>query len=262
MADELDRVARVIDSVVRDARIPRRREREELRRELWTHFEESGTSPQELALALGRFGEPAALAGCFRAVYRREYLLFHALKLAVSLLASAVVALLIDTVANLRPGLLPGSAVWRLAPEFSRTALISVAVALGAVSVWEALRRPFRLSRGALSIALYALASLLAQAILGSGSGFAFVAAGALIAVVYATSRLEIRPAGLLAAYLAIFLIIYLVHRGVTAPVGVAQSLVVSAALLAVWASSLAIQSRLDRAFSGLAEGVEATEKT
>jgi hypothetical protein len=255
MDDERERVERLIESLVRAARIPRRRDREELRRELWTHFEESGLSPEELGPALARFGDGEQLAAGFRHVYRRAFLLVYVLKLGASALGSAVVALLIQVAANLRFGgmrLGGGAVLWRLAPDFSRTALVSVAVALGAVAAWESLRRPFELTRGLLSLALYGLASLAVQELFGRGAE-AFLPALVIVALGYATSRLEIRPSGLLLAYVAFSIVIYGAHQAAqVSSLGIARSLSISAALLAVWAASLAILARVDRAFRGL----------
>jgi hypothetical protein len=205
-----------------------------------------------MAGALARFGDPGALAGCFRKVYRSQYLLFYGLKLGASLLASGLAALVIQAAANLRP--VAGAETWHLAPAFPKTALLSVAMALGAVAVWEGLRRPLQWGRGVLSTVLYVLVSLLVQAALGRGLG-TFVAAVALVAIGYATSRLKMRPAGLLAAYLAFSLTLYTVHLAVPASrIGPFDALAVGAALAAVWSASLAILSGVDRAFLGLME--------
>jgi hypothetical protein len=253
MVDDLQRVSVLIDEVVRGARLPRRRQREELRRELWSHFEESGLAPEQVAAVVGRFGDTALVARSFGRVYRRDHLLFYLLKLAASLVASGGVALLIQTAANLRSG--GRVVVWRLAPalapSFPKSALISVAVALGAVAAWESLRRPFSAARVLSSAGLYVLASLAVQVLFGRGME-AFLAALVFLALGLATSRFETRPAGLLAAYLAFSIAIYAVHQQVGGAWSLPRALASAAALLAVWAASLTILSRLDRAFSGL----------
>jgi hypothetical protein len=250
---DLARVSRLIDDVVRGARIPLRRSREELRAELWSHFEERARTPGGLVAAMAGFGDPAALAQGFRHVYTRDYRLAYLLKLAASLVASALAALLVQVAANLRVGRsLDGGSPWSLGPGFPKSALISIGVALGAVAAWEALRRPLALRRGLLAISLYVLAALAVQLAFGYGAQ-AFVAAVMIVALGYATSRLETRPRGLLAAYLAFSIAIYGIHRAAAAGgMGLAAALAVSAAFLAVWAASLAIVSRADRAFHGL----------
>jgi len=247
---DLAQASRLIDEVVRGARIPWRRGREELRAELWTHFEESAKEGNDLAGALARLGDPAALAQGFRHVYRRDYRLFYCAKLAASLIASALAAVLVQLAVNLRVG--GGAALWRLAPAFPRAAVVSIAVALGAVAAWETLRRPFAAKRGLLAVTLYALASLSVQLAFGRG-GDAFLAGLLIVALGYATSRLRVRPAGLAAAYLAFSILIYGAHRAASAgAIKLLPALAMSAALLAVWAASLAILARVDRAFSGL----------
>jgi hypothetical protein len=247
---DLARVCRAIDEVVRGARIPWRRGREELRAELWSHFEESGREAGGLGGALARLGDPAALAQGFRHVYRRDYRLFYLGKLAASLLASALVAVAVQIAVNLRVG--GGAALWRLAPAFPKAAVVSVAVALGAVAAWESLRRPFSPRRGLVAVALYLLASLSVQLAFGRGVA-AFMAGLVIVALGYATSRLQIRPARLAAAYLAFSIFVYGAHRAAAAgAMPLLPALATSAALLAVWAASLAILARVDRAFRGL----------
>jgi hypothetical protein len=249
-AEDRARVSRLIDEVVRGARIPWRRGREELRSELWTHFEDSAEAGNDLAGALARLGDPAALARGFRHVYRIGYRLCYCAKLAASLVASAVVAVLVQIAVNLRVD--GGAALWRLAPGFPKAAVVSIAVALGAVAAWESLRRPFAATRCLLAVTLYALASLSVQLAFGRG-GAAFLAGLSIVALGSATSRLRIRPAGLAAAYLAFSILIYGAHRAASAgAIELFPALAMSAALLAVWAASLAILARVDRAFSGL----------
>jgi hypothetical protein len=247
---DLARVSRVIDEVVRGARIPWRRGREQLRAELWSHFEESGREAGGLGGALARLGDPAALAQGFRHVYRHDYRLLYLGKLAASLIASALVAVGVQLAVNLRVG--GGAALWRLAPAFPKATAVSVAVALGAVGAWEALRRPFSPQRGLLAAALYLLASLAVQVAFGRGVA-AFMAGLVIVGLGYATSRLQIRPARLAAAYLAFSIFVYGAHRAAAAgAMPLLPALATSAALLAVWAASLAILARVDRAFRGL----------
>lgn len=54
--DERKSVAAVIERLVKEANVPDERARDELRRELESHFEESGSSPDAVRAALSRFG--------------------------------------------------------------------------------------------------------------------------------------------------------------------------------------------------------------
>ena len=63
---EDERVAAFIDRVVAGARIPSRAARDDLRRELWTHFEEAGTSADAVREAMRRFGAEAMITESLR----------------------------------------------------------------------------------------------------------------------------------------------------------------------------------------------------
>ena len=51
---EPEAVAAFIERIVAGAQIASRAERDNLRRELWTHFDETGTSPEAVDSALPR----------------------------------------------------------------------------------------------------------------------------------------------------------------------------------------------------------------
>jgi hypothetical protein len=139
-----------VDQIIRDSRIPRRRQRDELRRELLAHFEDAGESPEAQADALRRFGDPSAVTAAWRRAYRLEYLLVYCAKIATSIAASVAGTLFIEVVANLRVGV--EAEVWRLAPGFSHAAALAVGIVVGLVAIREAIRPPFDL-RHALPIA-------------------------------------------------------------------------------------------------------------
>ena len=60
----------LIERIVAGARIPSRVDRDDLRRELWTHFEEAGTSPAAVEDTLRRFGAESSITESLRRVYR------------------------------------------------------------------------------------------------------------------------------------------------------------------------------------------------
>jgi hypothetical protein len=62
-------VAAFIEHVVRGARIPSGAARDDLRRELWTHFEDAGTPPDDVREAMRRFGAEAMVTASLRRVY-------------------------------------------------------------------------------------------------------------------------------------------------------------------------------------------------
>jgi predicted permease len=59
----------LIDRLVREANLPNDQARDELRRELESHFEESGNSPDAIRSAVRRFGSTAAVSEGFRHAY-------------------------------------------------------------------------------------------------------------------------------------------------------------------------------------------------
>src|SRR2546427_473935 len=77
-------------------------DREDLRRELWTHFEESGTAPEAVQSALRRFGAEAMVTESLRRVYRWDYACLYLAKIAASIIASLTAALLLEVLVNLR----------------------------------------------------------------------------------------------------------------------------------------------------------------
>ena len=60
-----DEIAVVIERIVAASGVGGERQREELRRELWTHFEEAGFAPE----ALRRFGSARDIAAALRRVH-------------------------------------------------------------------------------------------------------------------------------------------------------------------------------------------------
>lgn len=96
-------LAALIDRIVADARIPGRRERDDLRRELHTHFEDAARVHGSIGDAIAGFGSVEDIASRLRGVYRAQRLLVHALRIATGLTAAIVAALAIE-LAMSRPG--------------------------------------------------------------------------------------------------------------------------------------------------------------
>ncbi|MGH7577737.1 MAG: ADOP family duplicated permease [Longimicrobiales bacterium] len=64
-------VVGLVNRLVREANLPSARERDELRRELLSHFDAVGSSPEALRAAIERFGDTQAVTDGFRRAYRR-----------------------------------------------------------------------------------------------------------------------------------------------------------------------------------------------
>jgi hypothetical protein len=243
---EHDTVAAFIDRVVAGARIPSRAERDDIRRELWTHFEEAGTEPEALRGALQRFGAEAMVTESFRHVYRWDYLFLYLLKIAASITASVAVALMIQVVVNLRVEM--QAEVWRLAPGFTHGAGLSVGVVLALVTAWEIVRRPFNLRRAAIAISAYAAVCILVQSLFLGGAG-AFLTPTILVVLGYLCSKFESRLAKLLLTFGAFAGAIYGTHLMLSVAFGATRALASSAVLVAVWSSTGVILARVDHAF-------------
>ena len=241
-----DTVAALIERVVGRAQIPSRARRDDLRRELWTHFEEIGTSPEAGREAIRRFGADVPIAESLRQIYRWDYACWYLAKIAASIVASIAAALLIQVLVNLRVEL--QAEVWRLAPGFSRAAGMSVAVVLGLITAWEVARPPFNRARAAVAITAYIVVCGLAQVLFTIGLG-AFVSATVLVGIGYLCSKLESRPSRLLVLDGAFAAALYLNHLVLSVAFGPRRALLAGAVLAAVWSSTVLILRRVDRVF-------------
>lgn len=177
----------LIDRIVRDARVPGARRRDELRRELAAHFEDATDRSESLR----RFGDPDALARCWQSMYRRERTLRYLMKLALWAAASCGAAM--------------GIALASAPPAaFSYRAVPGTVVALVLVILREA-TRPFATSRVIARLRMYAITTGAAKLLqtfivlivieyaLHAGRGLAFginrvVPAAAALAAVWAAT--------------------------------------------------------------------------
>jgi hypothetical protein len=242
-------VADLIERIVRDARMPGRASRQQLREELWTHFAAAGSSPEAVRHAMERFGDVELVTTAFRFVYRWPYFVLYLVKIAASVILSMAVALVIQVLVNLR--LEFQAEVWRLAPGFSQAAVVSVGVVLGLATAWESVRRPFDPRRAIVAILSY-FAICVSVAFLGGRAIGVFGPATLLVVLGYLCSRLGLRPRNLLLTFAVFAVAIYGIHQAVSVAVGPERALVTSAVLIAIWASTVTILSRFDHAFGHL----------
>jgi hypothetical protein len=247
--DEQQSVTDLIERIVRDARLPGRAARQQLREELRSHFAAVGSSPEALREAMHHFGNPEMLTTAFRYVYRWDYAVLYVLKIAASVIVSMAVALVIQVLVNLR--LEVQAEVWRLAPGFSKAAIISVGVVFGLATAWEGVRRPFDSRRATVALLSYA-AVWVSVVVLGGSAIGVFGPATLLVSLGYLCSRLGLRPGRLVLTFAAFAAAIYGIHQTVNVSVPPAQALLTSGVLLAVWASTVVILSQFDHAFGHL----------
>jgi hypothetical protein len=104
-----DRVAAFIEDVLARSRIPSRREREDLRRELLAHFDDAVRARGSIDAAFAEFGLADDVASRLRVVYRTQQRLAHALRVIAGLTVSLAVALGIELAVS-RPGAFRGMA--------------------------------------------------------------------------------------------------------------------------------------------------------
>jgi hypothetical protein len=131
--DERD-ASELIDRVIREAQIRNPREREELRRELESHFAE-GNRSESAREAMVRFGNPSRIGAELARVHRVSRFAIYFARLLIAIVASVGAALAIQLVANLRVG--SASEALALGPGFRRSTLFSAIIIIVLVAAWE-----------------------------------------------------------------------------------------------------------------------------
>jgi hypothetical protein len=250
MGDQ-EAVGALIERIIARARIPGAAQRDDLRRELWTHFEEASDSADSTREAVRRFGAETEVGQSLRDIYRWDYALWYFAKIAAAIVASTGAALLIQVLANLRVEL--QAEAFRLAPGFLRASGMSVAVVLGLVTLWEAARRPFSRSRAAVAVSAYVAICLVVRFLFLNGVG-ALITATVLVGIGYVCSKLERWPSRLFVLVGAFAAALYVNHAFLSVAFGPRRALIAGAILGAVWSSTFAILNRVDRAFGSVIE--------
>jgi hypothetical protein len=209
-----ERVAALVERIVAEAGLADDRARDELRRELTSHFEEAGAAtaagdPAEaLRAALARFGDPGAVGAHLRRAHGRTFVLWYAVKIAVAVGISLAVALAVQFLASVR--IVSGESVdLRLASGYLRGLGFLAAVVLLVAAAWELDVEPLCV-------------------------------------------RLERRPLRLAAALGLAFAGVLAVHEVARHVIPPAFALVGAATVVVVWACTLAVLARVDLAFHDL----------
>lgn len=147
-----ERLAALIEQIVRDAHLNSGRARDDLRRELESHFAEFEQRPQALREAIERFGNPADVSARIRDAHHRARSVRTFLRIGTALAASAGAALLLQIGANLRVN--SRTQTIAFAPGFAVSAAFSAFIIVVLIGAWELdidslcsrlERRPFRL---------------------------------------------------------------------------------------------------------------------
>lgn len=235
-----------INRIVSGARLPSRADREDLRRELWTHFESAEESLEGRPDAMQRFGAEEAIVASLRRVYRWDYVLFYSAKVAAALVASLAAAFLIQILVNIR--LQGDAALWRLAPGFWNAMAVSSAIVFGLIMAWEIDRRPFNGRRAAIVLSGYVLVCAVVQVL--SGRSAPLFTATALVGLGYLCWKLKRWVDRLLLTLGAYALALYSTHAALSVSFGPTRALLAGGIYVAVCASTALIQARIHGIFA------------
>lgn len=247
---EQEAVGALIERIVGGARIPSRAKRDALRRELWSHFEDAGASPEALRQAIRRFGAESTVTESLRRSYRTDFAWFYLGKIGVAIAASAALAMLIQLLARLRLG---AAAAVSLAPGLARAVGVSLALVLALVAAWEATRRPFGRAKAGLAVGTYALTCLVARLLLVPALG-ALLTASILAGLAWILVGFEGRLVRILPVVGVFAAALYAEHRALGVAFEPPRALLAGALLAGVWLSTVRILARVDRAFVSVFE--------
>jgi hypothetical protein len=244
-----DDINAFIERIVEAACIPNRRRRDELRRELRSHFEESGPESESLDAAVARFGSTAHIGDSFRKIYRRDYTAFYVAKIGGCVAAATIAAILIEAIASLR---LAGDVdAWSLSPRFAHATAFGVVLTVAVVAAAEAARAPFAWSRALVSLAGFAVVSAVALWLNESSAGALVTASLLAVIGVCVVRNTATWPFRVLLTLTAFAVAEYLRHQSLGITFGPVRALMAGAILLMLWASTMAIVAFADRAFGG-----------
>lgn len=243
---ERDRVLALVEEVVAKARIPSRRERDDLRRELLAHFEDAGASAEAVEAAIARFGAPADVASRLTRVYRFSYRAAYGFKLAAGVILSTAAAGLIELGIEIvnHFGRLPRSA------DLGRPAFLAAALVVSLIAATEALRRPFSGVR--LSIGAAAYGAIAGCAIWWLPFASRAVETACVLTLIFLGRRIVPRSVRPIAAGLAFAGAEYGLHEMLGVALGPVRAVTAGGVLLAIAATTAAILGSADRTFARL----------
>jgi hypothetical protein len=128
-------LAGFIDGIVRASKIPDALAREELRRELESHFAEAGDTADALRNAVDRFGSPADVSRALERTHRRSRFFTSLLRIVTAVAAASIVAVAIQLIANLHVDA-QGNIVG-LGRGFGRSVAFATMIVVALVAAWE-----------------------------------------------------------------------------------------------------------------------------
>ena len=128
-------LAEFIDRIVRESKIPYAHAREELRRELESHFADAGGTPEALRAAVERFGRPGDVSGALERTHRHRRFLTSLLRIVTAVAAAWIVAVAIQLLANLHVD--AHRNIIGLGPGFGRSVAFATTIVVALVAAWE-----------------------------------------------------------------------------------------------------------------------------
>ena len=229
-----------IERIVLGARLPTDAARDELRRELASHFEEAADSPAGGADVLRRFGNVAEVAEDFRHVYRFEFILSSVTAVLFTLLVCTVAAAATLLLVNLP--FTSDSVNWLSGPHY-RVPAYGVRMATALIVAWEMGRRPLTVRRVLVGALAYSLVSS-AITLLMRGDLHAWRPwhVPSVVVIGFLARRARFASTRVLMMYAGFSL--YLV---MTPPPGEVPPLLLAAVLVAIWVPTEALLARVDR---------------
>jgi hypothetical protein len=234
-------VCQTIDDIVRQLRLPGARAREDLRRELESHFDAAGEFSSNPTDSLVNFGPVPDVVRRFQSVYRREFICLYAAKWLVAIVGAACVAETLFALAHLRMD----AGGLHLSADFFRVYKVAIKLVLAMASAWEVGRRPFDVRRAVVALTAYCLlAASLQPSVFGGWVGWEPWRIPILILIGFLASHVKRASFRLPLMFLGF-------AGFLAASVNSATSRLPMAALLvAVWLLTEALFSWIDRAFA------------
>ncbi|MCM3879527.1 MAG: hypothetical protein ND807_05425 [Vicinamibacterales bacterium] len=236
------RVPEVIERIVRQARLPGESARDDLCRELETHFDEAETCGVSTCEAMARFGPALEVARSFSRVYRWDFLSLYAARAFIAVVAAGAAAEFVLAAVHLRVA----SSGVHLAPGFFYTYMVGIKIVLAMAAAWEIGRKPFNAKRAAVAFALYCVFATWLQASFSYGlSGWEpwhMPMLTAIGAVASRTGRSSLRPPLMFVGFTG--------YLFATVTTNVTPRPLVGAALVIIWLVTEQLFSRFDRAFA------------
>jgi hypothetical protein len=233
----------VIEDIVHRARLPGKAAREDLRRELHSHFAEAALESCSLQDSVARFGSAEEVGDSLRHVYRWDFVVSYAARVALAFVAALVTFDCLMALVHLR---ISSSGDVRLLPEYFKVFGLGFKIAIALLAVWEIRRRPFDVRRAAAAFGVYWILVIALQIqVFGGLSGWEPWNIPIIVSIGVIGSQIRRISARSLLLF-ACFTVYFMWSRGS----GPTPRPLIAVAHTFIWIVSEALFLRLDRAFA------------